>query len=590
MTDIGMLSMLTWRQGNVMAIELLPLERAGLPDAVDAQILVVANACQTVDETLDQFKFGADNPDLLTLNNAAYLDLYRSMIPEIDGERREIVDAVNHLRRQRQGGLINEHNSSSLNGVYLYDFLGRSGYAGRIDLVDNIDLEPERAAELTKAADVVLLSTTFITSVSTIVRVVELVKSWNPKALVVVGGAKLTQYSDDREIHGAARVADALILSPNGERTLLEVIRRLVLGESIAKVPNVAYDDGTFRCTSRNLHDGVDIDANSVRWDELPSYILRSSVNMRTGRGCPFKCKFCTFPSYNDQQVDLMEQDSIVGQLRQIMTLPQVGSVRFVDDTLFLNRNHLISVCKQMIDIGFDKPWTAYLRSTTLTDECVRFLSEAGCHLVLVGVESADQTVLNKMFKGTKEKHNWAAAENLAKHDVMGFAFMLVGFPGETTKSVDRSIDFLNNSGIHSYVHSPLFVFPNSPLAREAREFGLRGGFNDWSHETMDCQTAVEECGRMFAEVHNAAYIDRGSSVTKILLDHGASVGDVQRMGLLHNEMARRQQAGLDDTSARDEFAVLTASTHGTAQEIDSVTTPYSRVDGRLEITSPARY
>ncbi|NBH08559.1 radical SAM protein [Amycolatopsis sp. SID8362] len=555
-------------------------------------MLIVANACQTVDETLDQFKFGAGDPDLLERNNSGYLDLYRAMIPEIDGERREIVDAVNHVRRGLPGaGLVDEHNSSSLNGVYLYDFLCRQGYAGRTELVDNIDLEAERAAELAKAADVVLLSTTFITSASTIVRVCKLLKSWNPKALVIVGGAKLTQYSDDREIHGAARAADALILSPNGERTLLEVIRRLVLGESIASVPNIAYDDGEFRCTSRNLHDGVDIDANSVRWDELPDYILRTSVNVRTGRGCPFKCKFCTFPSYNDQQVDLMETESVVHQLRQIMRLPQVGSVRFVDDTLFLNRNHLITVCRRMIDIGFDKPWTAYLRAPTLTDECVRYLSEAGCRLVLVGVESADQAVLNNMLKGTREKHNWVAAENLAKYDVMGFAFMLVGFPGETQKSVSKSIDFLNNSGIHSYVHSPLFVFPNSPLAREARDFGLKGGFNDWAHDTMDCRTAVEECGRMFAEVHNAAYIDRGSSVTKTLLDHGASVGEASRMGVLHNETARRQGAGLDDSATRAEFAALAAGMqHATARSVDAVTTPYSRVDGRLEITSPARY
>ncbi|QKG18661.1 B12-binding domain-containing radical SAM protein [Actinomadura verrucosospora] len=562
-----------------------------MPAPVDAQLLVIANACQTVDETLDQFKFGSDDPELLESNNSAYLDLYRAMIPQIDGERREVVDAVNHFRRNATGsGLVNEHNSSSLNGVYLYDLLRRHGYAGRVDLVDNVDLEPERSAELTRAADVVLLSTTFITSASTIERVCRLVKSWNPDVLVVVGGAKLTQYSDDREIHGAARAADALILSPNGERTLLEVVRRLVTGGSLASVPNVAYDDGTFHCTSRNQHDGVEIDANSVRWGELPDYILRSSVNVRTGRGCPFKCKFCTFPSYNDQQVDLMEQDTVVAQLRDIMGLPQVRSVRFVDDTLFLNRRHLIDVCRKLIDIGFDRPWTAYLRAPTLTDECVRHLSEAGCKLVLVGVESADQTVLNNMLKGTREKHNWEAAENLAKYGVMGFAFMLVGFPGETTRSVDKSIDFLNNSGIHSYVHSPLFVFPNSPLAREARDFGLRGGFNDWTHETMDCRTAVEECARMFEEVHSAAYIDRGSSVTKILLDHGASVDDASRMGVVHNQMARCQNAGADDGAARAELEALAARMHGTEGPIDAVTTPYSRVDGRLEITSPARY
>jgi p-methyltransferase len=562
-----------------------------LPQAVPARLLVIANACQTVDETLDQFKLGSADPELLERNNAGYLDLYRQMIPQIGGERREIIDAVNHLRRGDPGaGSIDEHNSCSLNGVYLYDFLSRNGYSGRVDLVDNLDLEAERAADLTATADVVLLSTTFITSVSTIVRVCRLLRSWNPRVRVVVGGAKLTQYSEDEEIHGAAEAADALILSPNGEWTMLEVIGRLMRGESLAGVPNVAYHDGGFRCSSRNLHDGVDIDANSVRWDLLPDYILRRSVNVRTGRGCPFKCKFCTFPSYNDQRVDLMEQDTIITQLKQIMRLPQVGSVRFVDDTLFLNRKHLISVCQQMIDMGFDKPWTAYLRSTTLTDECVRYLSEAGCKLVLVGVESADQGVLDNMLKGTREKHNWEAAGNLQKYNVMGFAFILVGFPGETEQSVTKSIDFLNNSGIHSYVHSPLFVFPNSPLAREARDFGLVGGFNDWSHPTMTCSTAVQQCGRMFEEVRNAAYIDRGSSVAKILLDHGFGVDDAQRLGILHNTLAREQNAGISGTATLAEFADIASRARGTVNPVEAVTTPYSRIDGRLEITSPARY
>jgi p-methyltransferase len=563
----------------------------GLPKPVDARLLVIANACQTVDETLDQFKLNAADPERLERNNESYLALYRQMIPEIDGERREIVDAVNQLRRaEGAGSFIHEHNSSSLNGVYLYDFLCRHGYQGRVDLVDNIDLESQRAADLAATADVVLLSTTFITSVSTIVRVCRLLRRWNPLVRIAVGGAKLTQYAEDREIHDAARAADALILSPNGERTMLEVIARLVRGESLADVPNVAYHDGQFRCTSRNLSDGVDIDGNAVRWDLVPEYILRTSVNVRTGRGCPFKCKFCTFPSYNDQRVDLMQQDTVIAQIRQIMRLPQVRSVRFVDDTLFLNRNHLISVCRKMIDIGFDKPWTAYLRSTTLTDECVRHLAEAGCNLVLVGVESADQTVLDKMLKGTREKHNWEAAANLHKYDVMGFAFILVGFPGETERSVRKSIDFLNNSGIHSYVHSPLFVFPNSPLAREAQNYGLTGGFNDWSHDTMTCSEAVAQCGLMFSEVRNAAYIDRGSSVAKVLLDHGCTVGDARDLGVMHNELARQQQAGADGTETLTCFTELAGRIRGSGTSAETMTTPYSRVDNRLEITSPARY
>ena len=277
---------------DVTAMRVLQLSspQLELPEPVDTSILVIANACQTVEETLDQFKLDAADPGLLERNNGNYLAAYRQMIPEIEGERREIIDAVNYLRRARGvDSFIQEHNSSSLNGVYLYDFLSRHGYQDRVWLVDNIDLQQQHAAELAAAAGVVLLSTTFITSVSTIVRVCRVLRQWNPRVRIIVGGAKLTQYADDSEIYEAARAADALILSPNGERTLLKVIARVVRGESIADLPNVAYYDGQFRCTSRNLHDGVDIDGNAVHWDLIPPYILRASVNVRTGRGCPFK-------------------------------------------------------------------------------------------------------------------------------------------------------------------------------------------------------------------------------------------------------------------------------------------------------------
>jgi len=576
----------------MLPLQLDVVSGSNLPDPVNARLVVIANACQTVGETLDHYRLTATDPDVLEQNNSHYQDRYVSMIPRLGGQRREIIDAVNHCRSTAGiESFINEHNSCSLNGVYLFDLLRRHGYADRVELVDNMDLESDRARDLVRTADVVLLSSTFITSAATIVRVTQVLKNWNPSVKVIVGGAKLTQFAHESEIHEAARVADALVLSPNGERTMLAAIGRLFRGESLTDLPNLALDTGGgFVRTRPDPHDGLDLDADAVHWDALPPYLLRSSVNIRTGRGCPFKCKFCTFPSYNDQKVDLMSVDTVIGQLRRIMRLPAVRSVRFVDDTLFLNKKHLISVCQGMMDIGFDKPWTAYLRSTTLTEECTRYLREAGCRLVLVGVESADQHVLNNMLKGTKEAHNWAAAKNLADNDILGFAFILTGFPGETTKSVDKTIDFLNNSGIHSYVHSPLFVFPNSPVAKEAQNFGLSGGFNDWRHPTMDCRKAIDECGRIFTEVTNAAYIDRGSSVTKILLDHGYSVGEVTRLGVLHNSLAREELAGGQRPATLDQFQRLAGDAAGAAGQVDEFTSPYRRAEGPLRVNSSARY
>lgn len=555
-------------------------------------ILIIANAIQTVEETLNAFKFYSDDPSVLEENNNLYLQKYLRMLPTVGGQRREVVDTANFFRQEHGiQDLISEHNSYALNGIHLINFLSAALPGWNMELIDNIDLESERARSLASWAEVVVFSTTFITSAFTITRVSQVLKSWNPRIKVIVGGAKLTQFAQDSELHEAAAACDVMIASRTGEKTLLQILECIERDQPFHDLPNLIYwQDGCCR-TRADGHDGADINETRVRWDELPKQYLRSAANVRTGRGCPFKCKFCTFPGYNDQRMELKLVDSVMDELTAIARCPEIRSVRFVDDTLFLNRRQLIDVCQRMIDSGFDRPWTCYLRASTLTDECCRYLRDAGCRLVLVGIESADDTVLRNMSKGVSEANNWAAATNLAKYGIFGFAFILVGFPGETDRTVVKVIDFLNNSGIHGYVHSPMFIFPKSPVAAEAKRFNLTGGFNDWSHDTMTARGAIDACAHIFAEVKSAAYIDRGSSICKVLLDHGYSVDEAKSLALLHNNIARQQSAHFDAKPALDSFAGLSLSARGaaSAKYLDA-SSPYSRTQSEVRLNAGARY
>jgi radical SAM superfamily enzyme YgiQ (UPF0313 family) len=555
------------------------------------KIGVFANANQTVEETLNAFRFYSSDTATLDENNQIYLDAYLRMLPIIGRRRREVVDAVNYYRaRNGRQDTLNEHNSYALNGIHLYNYLVTRGKDWQVELIDNLDLEPEDARTLAEWADVAVFSTTFITSAFTITRVSNVLKSWNPRIKVLVGGAKLTQFALERELHEAAQACDGMILSRTGEQTLFEALNRIERGEPFHELANMAHWRHGFR-RAPAADDGEDIDATRIRWEELPAKYLRSAVNVRTGRGCPFKCKFCTFPGYNNQQMDLKQVDTVMAELAGIARRREIRSVRFVDDTLFLNKKHLIDVCKAMIATGFDRPWTCYLRASTLTDECCRYLRDAGCQLVLLGVESADDQVLRNMSKGTTEAQNWAAAGNLAKHGIFCFSFILVGYPGETDSTVEKVIDFLNNSGAHGYVHSPMFIFPKSPISTEAAKFNLRGGFNDWSHDTMNANTAIEACAHIFASVTGSAYIDRGSSVCKVLLDHGYSVDGVKELGMLHNDIARRQNYNrpIDDELGRFSLLASAANCRGAGMPFEA-SSPYSRTQNELRLNAGARF
>src|SRR4026209_260775 len=71
------------------------------------------------------------------------------------------------------------------------------------------------------------------------------------------------------------------------------------------------------------------------------------------------------------------------------------------------------------------------------------FLKETGCMQVFVGTESANQETLNLMQKGTKAKDDTRLVE-ISRDVGLPLRFsMIVGFPEETDKSVNETLDLI---------------------------------------------------------------------------------------------------------------------------------------------------
>jgi len=108
-------------------------------------------------------------------------------------------------------------------------------------------------------------------------------------------------------------------------------------------------------------------------------------------------------------------------------------------------------------------------------------LSKAGCDLVMFGIESGSQRVLNGMNKRTKIVDIEKAVAH-AKEARIGIihGFFIVGSPGETVVEVRETFAFAEHISINSFNFNSLTAFRGTPLWRDAVARGLINEKKDW--------------------------------------------------------------------------------------------------------------
>ncbi|MEE9398786.1 MAG: radical SAM protein, partial [Dehalococcoidales bacterium] len=145
--------------------------------------------------------------------------------------------------------------------------------------------------------------------------------------------------------------------------------------------------------------------------DELPfvSQVYRKYLNIRnyffaasdypmamiiTGRGCPHKCFFCVYPqTFHSRKYRPRSAQSVVDEFEYIVTnLPEVREIGIEDDTFTVDQKRATEICQLIIERGIKIKWYCNVR-VNLELETMKWMKKAGCQLVTVGFESADQGV-----------------------------------------------------------------------------------------------------------------------------------------------------------------------------------------------------
>jgi radical SAM superfamily enzyme YgiQ (UPF0313 family) len=179
-----------------------------------------------------------------------------------------------------------------------------------------------------------------------------------------------------------------------------------------------------------------------VGWIEFP--LPPPVVTVFGGRGCPYRCTFCA-PSLSKIFGDRLRYRSPQNMIQELTELRKELGIRsfyLVDDLPTCNPKWLVEFADLMVKSGLNKDlsWSCNTRSNIMTDELAQKLRQAGCILVMIGIESGSQKVLDFYNKKISPDESRRAAKICQQNGLLVLANIMFGAPIETEDDLDATI------------------------------------------------------------------------------------------------------------------------------------------------------
>lgn len=258
-----------------------------------------------------------------------------------------------------------------------------------------------------------------------------------PECFTIVGGIHFTMFPETAAKSG---VVD-LILRGEGEWSLPGVIEHLKdVGPIIWGEPP---DLNSLPFEDRSLYPDYAERIRFPLWDlPLPT------VDLLTGRGCPWNCRFCCGPGEKNlytktssrnptKRIPYLRRrsvDHVMAELKELDRRYGISSVIFHDDQFLIKPDWVMRFCEHLHREGHVERglrWWAASRSDMICryPEVVKAMKEAGLKVLSVGFESFKDDVLVWLRKGVDCHTNLKAAEICHQLGLEIYANVIFGIP-----------------------------------------------------------------------------------------------------------------------------------------------------------------
>ncbi len=299
------------------------------------------------------------------------------------------------------------------------------------------------------------------------VRLAEMMKGANPSLKIAFVGPHVSVQPEE-----SLKASEAIDFVTYKEFDY--AVRDFAAGKPLEDIPGVTFrKDGRFVATPPPpqitdldalpwatkvyQRDGVDVTKYNI------PFLLHPYVSFYTTRGCPALCTFCLWPqTFDDHPWRERSVDDAVEEVKYALkAFPQVREIFFDDDTFTIRKERVLAMCEKFKPMKFT--WSCNSR-VHVDLETLKAMRSAGCRLFIVGLESGDPQILKNIKKGTTIEQARIFMKNCKKVGIKVHGDFIIGLPGETPETIDRTIAFAKELDPETIQVSIAHAFPGTEL------------------------------------------------------------------------------------------------------------------------------
>jgi anaerobic magnesium-protoporphyrin IX monomethyl ester cyclase len=355
---------------------------------------------------------------------------------------------------------------------------------------------------------------------------------------VVLGGPHVSVDSENLDFESLGQPGVHMIVRGEGEVTWVEICDRLDAwkrdqeGQSTGRLfdPVAGIWEGvagiSYRTSDGALHRNVERvpinDLDSLPW---PAYDLfkmerytslqpatdavegARSFSLMTSRRCPDRCTYCS-QSVMPVRWRARSPEGVLEEWKHLVRDRGAQEIGVLDDSANIQVRRLERLADLLIAERLSHvPWIFVngIRANLAGREFLARLKSAGLKRLAFGVETGDPDMLRRIDKRIDLDTIRKAFDSAKAVGLETIGFFIVGMPGDTRETMQRTIDFAIELDPLIANFSMMTPYPGTRVYEQVRREG-RLLIHDWEDYVFFEQKARFEMGDMTAELVETMY------------------------------------------------------------------------------------
>jgi len=338
--------------------------------------------------------------------------------------------------------------------------------------------------------------------------IVKQLKKMQPNTIIVMVGDHVTAFPEETMEWCPV---DYILTGGNYDFLLLNLCEMLKNKGEISQLDNGIWyrnpengavgNTGMFQL-NQNLNDLPLIDRELTNWklysEKNGNYSRLPGTYTMAARDCwHHKCTFCSWTTLYPKYL-VCKPEKLLDEIG--ILIERYGIKEIMDDSgAFPTGEWLHTFCKGMIERGYNKKviMDCNMRLCALSYDEYKMMHEAGFRFILFGLESANQSTLDRIDKCEKIENMIESLKDAKKAGLSPHITLMFGYPWEDEAMVQKTVELGRQILIKGWAHTlqatVLVPYPGTPLYRECKENGwlLTENYEDYDQRMPVMRTPM---------------------------------------------------------------------------------------------------